>query len=127
MQWHYLDSGAIYRVVGWLATRSGIALDDEPGLVDLASRLELTFSNGRACVGGEDVDDAIRGETAGSQASRVASLPAVREALLTWQRGCARLPGLVADGRDMGTVVFPSALCKIFLTASARGARRKAL
>ena len=120
LEWHYLDSGAIYRVIGLVANRRGVAADDESGLVALAAGLKLTFSNGRACIDGEDVDDDIRGETMGALASQVAALPAVRQELLTWQRGCARLPGLVADGRDMGTVVFPDALCKIFLTASAQ-------
>ena len=118
--WHYLDSGAIYRVLGLLAIRKGVSLDDESALAALATGLTLTFRAGRACVEGEDIDDEIRGETAGSRASRVAALPGVRQALLTWQRHCARMPGLVADGRDMGTVVFPRALCKIFLTASAQ-------
>jgi cytidylate kinase len=118
--WHYLDSGAIYRVLALLAERSAVALDDASGLASLASDLALTFENGRACLDGEDVDDWIRGETMGNLASRVAALPAVREALLIWQRSRARAPGLVADGRDMGTVVFPAACCKIFLTASAQ-------
>jgi cytidylate kinase len=116
--WHYLESGALYRVLGLLAGRNGIPLDDVEGLVALTHGLELTFENGRIILGKEKIDDEIRTEQSGDRASRIAPLPAVRSALLQWQRQCARLPGLVADGRDMGTVVFPGAACKIFLTAS---------
>ena len=82
--WHYLDSGALYRVIGLLADRSDVSLDDESGLSALASGLELTFREGRAVLGGQDVDDQIRGETAGDRASKVARWPAVRKCLLAW-------------------------------------------
>ncbi len=117
--WHYLDSGALYRVVGHLANRRDVSLEDEAELSVLASDMDLTFRAGRAVLGGQDIDDQIRGETAGDRASRVARWPAVRNSLLVWQRQCAEYPGLVADGRDMGTVVFPDSKCKVFLTASA--------
>ena len=117
--WHYLDSGALYRVVGLLAQRESVSLDDETALAGLAGVLDLRFDAGRAVLGDEDVDDEIRSEAGGDRASRVARWPAVRQALLEWQRNCAKTPGLVADGRDMGTVVFPDSKCKVFLTASA--------
>lgn len=117
--WHYLDSGALYRVIGLLAARRRVSTEDELALALLAADLDLRFDRGRAVLDGEDVDDEIRGERAGDRASRVARWPAVRQALLAWQQGRAIAPGLVADGRDMGTVVFPAAGCKIFLTASA--------
>lgn len=124
--WHCLDSGAIYRVLGLCAGRAGVDLDDETGVCPLAETLPLAFEDGRVLLAGEDVGDAIRTETAGSAASRVAVHPRVRAALLEWQRRQARPPGLVADGRDMGTVVFPRAPLKVFLDASPeeRAARR---
>ncbi len=124
--WHYLDSGALYRILGLLAERNKVALDDEQGLVSLANRMTVEFVGNGVMLEGKDVDHLIRTEESGSRASRLAPLGLVREALLGWQRGCARNPGLVADGRDMGTVVFPHAICKIFLTASveARAKRR---
>ena len=118
--WHYLDSGAIYRVLGYLAYTNDVAFDDEPGLVSLAKDLDMSFVDGNVLLNGEVVGDVIRTEEAGKRASMVSPIPAVRETLLVWQRSQARMPGLVADGRDMGTVVFPTANCKIFLTASAR-------
>lgn len=117
--WHILDSGALYRVLGLAATRAGVALDDAESLAGLAAGLTLTFDGGRVLLSGEDISDAIRSETAGTAASRVAVHAPVRAALLAWQRAAARAPGLVADGRDMGTVVFPDAVTKVFLTASA--------
>ena len=120
LSWHYLESGALYRVLGLLAQRNGVALDDVDGLVEIAGDLRLSFENDAVFLGEEEIGDRIRTEQAGERASRVAPLPAVRATLLAWQRRCARPPGLVADGRDMGTVVFPSADCKIFLTASAQ-------
>ncbi len=117
--WHFLDSGAIYRVLGLMASRAGIGGENVDKLVDMARNMPLDFEGDRVLLDQEDVTDAIRTETAGNQASKVAAIPAVREALLVWQRSCARDPGLVADGRDMGTVVFPEAQVKIFLTASA--------
>jgi cytidylate kinase len=116
--WHCLDSGALYRVLGLAAGRRGLDLDDVGALTDLAATLPLTFEGRTVRLAGEDVGDAIRTETAGMAASRVAAHPAVREALLEWQRRMARTPGLVADGRDMGTVVFPDAPVKVFLDAS---------
>jgi len=118
--WNYLDSGAIYRVIGYQAGKNNIALSDEAELVKLAEKLELEFRNGSVWLFGEEVGDSIRTEEAGMRASMVAPLRSVREKLLIWQRSRARLPGLVADGRDMGTVVFPDAKLKIFLTASAQ-------
>lgn len=117
--WHILDSGAIYRVLGLAAQRAGVALDDGEALARIASHLPLTFEGTRVLLAGEDVSEAIRSETAGMAASRVAVHGPVRAALLDWQRTAARPPGLVADGRDMGTVVFPDAVVKVFLTATA--------
>jgi len=124
--WHVLDSGALYRLVGLAVERAGIAFDDEAKISDIARNLQVRFESGKVLMAGEDVSLAIRSEVAGNNASRVAALPAVRQALLEWQRAQARPPGLVADGRDMGTVVFPEAPVKIFLDASAeeRAARR---
>jgi CMP/dCMP kinase len=117
--WHCLDSGALYRVLGLAAERLGVALDEPEAVAAVAVDLPVTFVSGRVLLDGEDVSDAIRTEQAGMAASRVAVHPPVRAALLEWQRDMARLPGLVADGRDMGTVVFPSAPLKVFLDASA--------
>lgn len=121
--WHYLDSGALYRVVGLAAQRAGVDLDDRVGLGRLAATLEISFlpQPGReptVLLAGEDISGALRTEAAGDAASRVAAVPAVREALLHKQHELRRPPGLVADGRDMGTAVFPDALLKVFLTAS---------
>lgn len=123
---HLLDSGALYRLVGLAAVRKGISLDDEPALAPLAETLDIHFQpsprEGRALdilLEGKDVTDELRLETSGEYASRVASKPAVRNALLKRQRAMLKPPGLVADGRDMGTVVFPEARIKVFLTASA--------
>ena len=120
--WHYLDSGALYRVLGLAAHRQGIELAParEAALADLARTLSVRFDADRVWLDGQDVSDAIRTEQAGMDASRVSALPAVRSALLARQRDAARLPGLVADGRDMGTVVFPAAPLKVFLTADVR-------
>jgi cytidylate kinase len=124
--WHCLDSGALYRILGLAAGRRAIDLEDAAALAALAAQLDVTFIAGRVLLAGEDLGDAIRTETAGMAASRVAAHPGVRAALLDWQRRQARGPGLVADGRDMGTVVFPQAPLKVFLDASAeeRAARR---
>lgn len=123
--WHLLDSGAIYRTLGYAALQHGVSLDDPNALAELASRLPLTFLRGAegtpvAHLDGEPVGDAIRAEAAGTAASRVAAYPIVRDALFALQQGFRRSPGLVADGRDMGTVVFPDSTLKLFLTASAR-------
>ncbi len=117
--WRILDSGAIYRVLGLMANRAGISVDHVGKLTKMAEKMPLSFDGGRVLLDGEDVTDAIRTETAGNAASKVAAVPQVRTALLQWQRNYAQAPGLVADGRDMGTVVFPAAEVKIFLTASA--------
>ena len=117
--WHFLDSGALYRVLGVAALRRGLNAGQPQELKKLAEVLDVTFQKERIILDGEDVADAIRTESAGNMASKVAALPGVRAALLERQRAFAREPGLVADGRDMGTVVFPAAQVKIFLTASA--------
>ena len=121
--WHFLDSGAIYRVLAVASLHHQIPAEDETGLLPLASGLDVSFEttdNGvRVILEGEDVSDTIRTEEVGATASKIASLPSIREALLRRQRGFKQAPGLVADGRDMGTVVFPEAQFKIFLTASA--------
>jgi len=117
--WHLLDSGALYRVLGLAALQQEIALDDAPALATLATTLALRFDAGRVFLAGTEVTDAIRTEAVGMAASQVAAHPPVRTALLDWQRQCAQLPGLIADGRDLGTVVFPAAGLKIFLDASA--------
>ena len=114
-----LDSGAIYRAAGVAAERAGVALDDAQGLARLAASLDLRFEGERILLDGQDVTQAVRSEAGGLLASRVAAVPAVRQALHALQLGFRRLPGLVADGRDMGTVVFPDARLKVFLTASA--------
>ncbi|MBO1255091.1 (d)CMP kinase [Alteromonas sp. 5E99-2] len=123
LKWHFLDSGAIYRVLAVASIHHGIQTDDEEALVPLATGLDVSFvcENGmnRVILEGEDVSDDIRTEEVGSVASKVAALPRIREALLRRQRAFRDEPGLVADGRDMGTVVFPDAEAKIFLTASA--------
>ena len=121
--WSLLDSGALYRLVALAGRRAGIALDDALALSQLAEQFDIHFGAGGAgeelvWLGGQDVTRAIRTEEAGNDASKVAALPAVRAALLERQRRFAVPPGLVADGRDMGTVVFPGAKLKIFLTAS---------
>lgn len=116
--WHCLDSGALYRVLGLAAGRLGLDLDSGEALAPLAAHMDVAFVGGRVLLDGEDVSDVIRDEAAGAAASRVAAHPPVRAALLEWQRHQARDPGLVADGRDMGTVVFPRAGLKIFLDAS---------
>jgi cytidylate kinase len=120
--WHLLDSGAIYRVLALAAIHHNIAPEDEEALQPLAAHLDVQFNcdeqcNVRITLEGENVTNTIRTEQVGSVASKIASLPRVREALLRRQRAFREAPGLVADGRDMGTVVFPGAEVKIFLTA----------
>ncbi|WP_133469538.1 (d)CMP kinase [Paraglaciecola marina] len=121
--WHFLDSGAIYRVLAVASIHHKIPSEDEAGLLPLASSLDVQFDATESVVKvmleGEDVSDTIRTEEVGAVASQVASLPSIREALLRRQRAFKQSPGLVADGRDMGTVVFPEAEVKVFLTASA--------
>lgn len=116
--WYYLDSGALYRALGLAAQRAAVELDAAEALASLARAMRLDLDGSRVILDGRDVSAAIRTEEAGAAASRVAALPAVREALLGWQRAAARPPGLVADGRDMGSVVFPEAALKVYLTAS---------
>ncbi|MBB3177661.1 bifunctional 3-phosphoshikimate 1-carboxyvinyltransferase/cytidylate kinase [Variovorax sp. Sphag1AA] len=117
----YLDSGSLYRVTGLAMRRAGLTPDTEheARIAQIAAALPLSFSEGKVLLAGEDVSDAIRTETAGMDASRVSTLPAVRTALVDLQRSFRKLPGLVADGRDMGTVIFPDSKLKVFLTASA--------
>ncbi|WP_087108961.1 (d)CMP kinase [Parendozoicomonas haliclonae] len=124
--WHLLDSGALYRLTALAAINHGVSLDDEASLEVLAAHLDVQFVAGDGdqvppgiILEGEPVEKAIRQEEIGLGASKIAALPAVRSALLSRQQAFAELPGLVADGRDMGTVVFPNAPVKIFLTASA--------
>ncbi len=116
----YLDSGALYRLTAFAAQRQGVAWDDEPAVARVAATLNVVFEGEHILLAGQDASLAIRSEEMGYGASRVAALPAVRVALLERQRAFARLPGLVADGRDMGSVVFPDSPLKIFLTASAQ-------
>lgn len=123
LDWHYLDSGAIYRVLAQAALKHQLDLSDEAAIGKLAEALDVRFSIAndelKVMLEGEDVSLTIRSEQAGNAASKVAALPAVRAALLQRQRDFRQLPGLVTDGRDMGTVVFPDAPFKVFLTASA--------
>ncbi|MCG7199909.1 (d)CMP kinase [Marinobacter pelagius] len=129
--WHLLDSGALYRLTALAATRQGVSLDDESGLVRVAASLDVTFEPtpagqpAKVLLAGEDVTSEIRTESCGDNASRVAVKQPVRDALLQRQRDFRQAPGLVADGRDMGTVVFPDAPVKIFLTASAEERARR--
>ena len=116
--WRCLDSGALYRLVGLAAQRAGVAVDQAAQLAAVAGGMEVRFQDGEVFLDGEKVGHEIRTEKAGNLASQVAAVPEVRAALLDWQRDYAVEPGLVADGRDMGTVVFPEASVKIFLTAS---------
>lgn len=115
---HYLDSGALYRVTALAARRGGLALDDPTPLGTLALDLPVRFSGGDIYLFEQAVTDEIRTEACGRDASLVAAVPEVREGLLRRQRAFRQLPGLVADGRDMGSVVFPDAVLKLFLTAS---------
>jgi CMP/dCMP kinase len=117
--WHLLDSGALYRLLAVAAAEAGVALEDEAGLAAQARDLPARFAGEQVFLGERDVTEAIRDEACGERASRVAALPGVRTALVGLQRGFQRPPGLVADGRDMGTVIFPEAELKVFLTASA--------
>ncbi|MFZ6640968.1 (d)CMP kinase [Undibacterium sp. TC4M20W] len=123
---HYLDSGALYRLTALMATRHGIALEDEAAIASMARTLPCRFVHGHVFLEDADVTDAVRAEEVGVAASRIAVLPAVRQALVDLQVAFRYTPGLVADGRDMGTVIFPDASLKVFLTASAeaRASRR---
>ena len=123
---HLLDSGALYRLTALSAMRGGIGLDDEQAVAQVAETLPATFANGDIFLAGEEVGELIRAEEVGNSASKIAAFPAVRQALYALQLGFRKAPGLVADGRDMGTVIFPNARLKVFLTASveARAERR---
>jgi cytidylate kinase len=128
--WRLLDSGALYRLVAYAGQQRGVGAYDEAGHADIAQNLDVQFGLGphggeQIWLDGTEVSRAIRTEQAGEGASRVAAMPAVRAALLERQRAFAGPPGLVADGRDMGTVVFPEAALKIFLTASAEERARR--
>lgn len=118
--WHFLDSGALYRVLALAALRHSVALDNHKALAVLAGHLDVIFKHDpqQILLEGQDVTQAIRTEECGSGASVVAAIPAVRVALLERQRAFLEMPGLVADGRDMGTVIFPEADLKIFIEAS---------
>lgn len=126
--YHLLDSGALYRLTAVAVERGGVSIEDESAVADLARELDVVFkvvSAGQlVLLSGEDVSQEIRREEVGMRASRVAAMPLVRTALMQRQRAFSQAPGLVADGRDMGTVVFPSAEVKVFLTASS-GERAK--
>lgn len=122
--WHFLDSGSLYRILALAADKAGIAGSDEAAVAALAPRIDIKFDlqnndNERVIVDGEDLSARLRAETTGQLASVIAVHPKVRAALLQRQRAFRRAPGLVADGRDMGTVIFPDAPLKVFLTASA--------
>ena len=114
---NYLDSGALYRLVALAAQRAGVDLADEAGLARLAGAMDVAFGEGSVRLEGEEVGEALRTEVVSAAASQVAARPAVRQALLARQRGFRRPPGLVADGRDMGSIVFPDAPLKVYLTA----------
>ncbi len=122
LSWHLLDSGALYRLVALAARQRGVSFEDVAGLVSAAEAMDVTFSAAgseeQVLLEGQDVTGRLRTEEAGADASRVGAIPEVRAALLERQRGFARSPGLVADGRDMGSVVFPEAVLKVFLTAA---------
>jgi len=126
--WHYLDSGAIYRSLSVAVLDAGVDLDDMDGIVNVANKMELSFGAGEipsVILNGQVITDRITTETCGHITSQIAANGLVRQALLQKQREFCRLPGLVADGRDMGTVVFPEAQYKIFLTASAEERARR--
>ena len=125
MGFHLLDSGALYRLVALKALRIGVSLDDESALARVSSRLDASFDGERVMLDGADVTQAIRGEGVSAGASRAAVHPGVRSALMARQRAFRRPPGLVADGRDMGTVVFADAPVKVYVTASAEERARR--
>jgi len=117
--YHYLDSGALYRLVGLSSFKVGVSTSSEPGLIPIAENLNVNFQGDRVFLGGEDVTDQIRQEEMGKRASEVAVHTGVRNALISRQRAFRQKPGLVADGRDMASVIFTDAVTKVFLTASA--------
>ena len=116
---HALESGALYRLVALASERAGVDAGDEPALARIAARLDCRFGEGRVWLGAADVTEQLRAESCGMRASAISAYPSVRKALFDLQKAFRRPPGLVADGRDMGTVVFPDAALKVFLTASA--------
>jgi len=117
--YHYLDSGALYRLVGLASFKVGVSTASEPDLIPIAENLNVNFQGDRVFLGGEDVTDQIRQEEMGKRASEVAVHTGVRNALISRQRAFRQKPGLVADGRDMASVIFTDAATKVFLTASA--------
>jgi cytidylate kinase len=129
--WHLLDSGALYRAVGFAAGMEGLDLSDAEAVTRCAQTTKISFRDPkdgletRVIVNGMDATDEIRTETCGAAASAIAAIPGVRTALFDKQRAFRKAPGLVADGRDMGTVIFPDAQCKVFLTASAEERARR--
>ena len=129
--WHLLDSGALYRAIGYAASMAGIDLSDAEAVTRCAEATRIRFRDPgdggetRVIVNGHDASDEIRTETCGAAASAIAAIASVRAVLLDLQRGFRRVPGLVADGRDMGTVIFPDAATKVFLTASAAERARR--
>jgi cytidylate kinase len=118
LRWHYLESGSLYRLVGLVALRKGLSLADEGPLAAAAEAMNVAFDGEGIRLQGEDVTDALREEAVGTAASRVAVFPQIRTALVSRQRVFRRPPGLVAEGRDMGTVIFPDAVLKVYVTAS---------
>lgn len=123
MGWHLLDSGAMYRILAYGAAQRKLELNDIPNLCDLAEKLDVTFKDNKGnpalvIFEGQDITQEVRTEECGNRASKIAQIPEVREALLVRQRSFRKMPGLVADGRDMGTVVFPDSPLKIYLEAS---------
>lgn len=124
LHWHFLDSGAVYRALALASLAEQVELTDESALEALAQRLDLKF-DGEVWLSGKKVTEGIRSETCSQAASRIAVFPKVRAALLSRQRAFQQPPGLVADGRDMGTVVFPNAILKIFLEASSEDRARR--
>ena len=122
---HLLDSGALYRLVALASDRAGVAQDDIGALAKMATRLDVKFGPDRVWLSGEEVSHAIRAEAIGNRASAIAVYQPVRDALTQLQRDFRKLPGLVADGRDMGTVIFPDARLKVFLTASVEARARR--
>lgn len=119
LDFHYLDSGALYRIVALAAKQRGISWQDETALAQIAPQLDIRFENGLILLNGKNISEAVRTEEMSQGASEVAVHPALRQALVDLQRSFRKAPGLVADGRDMGSVIFPDAQTKIFLTASA--------
>ena len=120
LSFHYLDSGALYRLVAFASEEAGISVDDESGLGAIASRMQVVFKDNKIFLNGKDVTELIREEKIGTRASQLAIYPKVRDALLTLQREFRQNPGLVADGRDMASRIFTDAVLKVYLTASAQ-------